>query len=261
MQHTLLTASLLAAVAAPALSQSYDDYNDCRFEAQRTENVDARGARTLMLKAGAGSLKIEGKAGLDRVVIRGRACASEARLLDEIELRADRSGSSVTVESMQREGGWNFVNNGYARLDLVIEVPARLAADITDGSGSIELVNLGEVELTDGSGEIKANQLHGNIRIHDGSGSITLRDVAGGVEIRDGSGSIDLRDVAGMIDVKDGSGEVEISGARNSVRISDSSGSIGVRDIAGDFVVERDGSGGIDYANVRGRVDIPRRRR
>lgn len=55
---------------------------------------------------------------------------------------------------MQREGGWNFSDNGYAQLDLVIEVPARLAADIADGSGSIELLNLGEVELTDGSGGI-----------------------------------------------------------------------------------------------------------
>ena len=162
---------------------------------------------------------------------------------------------------MQREGGWNFINNGYARLDLVIEVPARMAADISDGSGSVEIVNLGDVDLTDGSGEINGRDLHGNIRIHDGSGSITLTDVAGEVEIRDGSGSIDLRNVAGMIDVTDGSGEVEITGARNSVRISDSSGSIGVRDVAGDFTVERDGSGGIDYANVRGRVDLPRRRR
>lgn len=260
MQHMLLAAALFVAAATPALSQSRD-YDDCRYEAQRTADVDARSARLLMVNAGAGSLKIEGKAGLDRVVVRGRACASEARLLDEIELRTDRTGSTVTVESMRRENGWTFRENGYARLDLVIEVPARLAAEIKDASGSIELANLGEVDLTDGSGEITAHDLHGDVRVKDGSGSITLSDVTGEVEIRDGSGSIELRNVGGKIDVTDGSGEVEITGARNSVRISDSSGNIGVRDVSGDFTVDQDGSGGIDYANVRGRVDIPRRRR
>ena len=258
MHASLLTAALLLGTAAPAFSQNDDQ---CEHEAQRSANVDAAGARQLLVKAGAGSLKIEGRPGLDRVVIRGRACASSARLLDEIELRADRSGSDVVVESMRREEGWSFTNNEYARLDLVLEIPMRLAADISDGSGSIELRNLGAVNLIDGSGEITGSDLHGDVDIRDASGSITLSDIAGRLKIHDGSGSIDVRNVGGLVDITDGSGEVEIRGARNSVRVSDGSGSIGVDDVAGNFTVDQDGSGGIDYSNVRGTVDIPRRRR
>lgn len=261
MRARLLTAALLLGTASPAFSQNYNYHDQCEHEAQRTANVDAAGARLLMVKAGAGSLKIEGKAGLDRVVIRGRACASDARLLQEIELRADRRGSDVVVEAMQRERGWVFNDNTYARLDLVMEVPMRMAAEITDGSGSVELMNLGAMNLTDGSGEITGSDLHGDVDIRDGSGSITLTDIGGAVKIHDGSGSIEVRNVAGMVDITDGSGEVQIRGARSSVRVSDGSGSIGVDDVAGNFTVERDGSGGIDYSNVRGTVDIPRRRR
>lgn len=257
MHFTLLTATLLLGAAQSALAQGYDE---CRHEAQRTADVDAGGARELIIKAGAGSLRIEGKAGLNRVVIRGRACASDAQMLEEIELRADRRGSDVVVEAMQRDRGWSFTGNRYARLDLVIEVPARIAAEIEDGSGSINVSNLGAVSITDGSGEIVGNDLHDAVRIRDGSGSIELTSVAGAVDIHDGSGSIHLRDIGGLIDVTDGSGEIDVRGARNSVRISDGSGGIEVADVDGDFTVTRSGSGGIGYSNVKGRVDIPDRR-
>lgn len=257
MHSTLLTAALLLGAAQSALAQSSDQ---CRHEAQRTANVDAGGARLLTVKAGAGSLRIEGKAGLDRVVIRGRACASDARLLEEIELRADRRGSDIVVEAMPRVEGWSLTGVRYASLDLVIEVPARMAADIADGSGSIDISNLGAVSITDGSGEITGSDLHGDVRIQDGSGSIKLTSLAGAVNIHDGSGSIELRNIGGLIDIRDGSGEIDVRTARNSIRINDGSGGIEVADVDGDFTVTRGGSGGIGYSNVKGRIDIPDRR-
>ncbi|MGK2934134.1 MAG: hypothetical protein ACSLFE_02680 [Gemmatimonadaceae bacterium] len=257
MHSTLLTATLLLVAAPSAMAQSYEQ---CRHEAQRTANVDAAGASLLTVTAGAGSLRIEGKAGLDRVVIRGRACASDARLLEEIELRADRRGSDVVVEAISRVEGWSLTGMRYASLDLVIEVPARMAAEITDGSGSIDISNLGAVSITDGSGEIIGNDLHGNVQIKDGSGAIKLTNLAGAVTIHDGSGSIELRDIGGLIDITDGSGEIDVRTARSSIRISDGSGGIEVADVDGDFTVTRARSGGIGYSNVKGRVDIPNRR-
>ncbi len=257
MYSTLLTATLLLGAAQSALAQGSDQ---CRHEAQRTADVDAAGARLLTVTAGAGSLRIEGKAGLDRVLIRGRACASDARLLEEIELQADRRGSNVVVEAISRVEGWSLTGMRYASLDVVIEVPARMAAEITDGSGSIDISNLGAVSITDGSGEIIGSDLHGELRIKDGSGSIKLTNLAGAVSIHDGSGSIELRDIGGLIDITDGSGEIDVRTARNSIRISDGSGGIEVADVDGDFTVTRSGSGGIGYSNVKGRIDIPDRR-
>ena len=256
----LATLSLLiAASATPAIGQ---DRDYCRHEAQRSANIELNGARLLAVRAGSGSLKVEGKAGLNRIVVRGRACASHADLLEEIRLDTRREGGDIVVEANTREGrGWNFDDGGSARLDVVIEVPARMALEIDDGSGSIDLSNVGAVRIADGSGDIVANDLHGEVRIRDGSGGIRLIDVAGRVQIDDGSGEISLVNVGGAIDIDDSSGEINIRVARNNVRISDSSGGIDVTDVDGDFVVTDDSSGGIDYDNVKGRVDIPRRRR
>lgn len=257
MHASVLTTALLLGTAAPLISQAQEN---CRHEAQRTATVAAGDARILMVKAGAGSLKIEGKAGLDRVIVRGRACASSAGLLEDIQLRAERSGSDVQVESILPEQRWTLTGHSYVSLDLVIEVPERMAADIADGSGSIEISNLGAVTIEDGSGEITGTGLHGDVRVRDASGSITLTDLGGAVNIHDASGSIELRNVAGQIEIEDGSGEIDVRDARNSVRIRDGSGNIDVSDVSGNLTVERDGSGAVEYANVRGTVDIPRRR-
>lgn len=261
MQAVLTTSLLLAVLAAPAFAQ---DHDDCRHEAQRSATVEARDARRLLVEAGSGSLRIVGKPGISHVTVRGRACASSADLLERVTLRGRRDGGDVVIEAnvnRDRDNNWDFRDNQYARLDVEMEVPARIAAEIHDGSGSIDLSNLGNLVLEDGSGDIVADNLHGDVDIEDGSGGIRLVDIAGRVKIEDGSGTIALRNVGGLIDVDDGSGEITIRGARNSVRISDSSGSIDVTDVAGDFIVSDDGSGGIDYDNVKGRVDVPRRKR
>ena len=58
------------------------------------------------------------------------------------------------------------------------------------------------------------------------------------------------------IDVYDGSGDIDVRNVY-SVWIDDGSGDIYVEDLDGDFVVYRDGSGRIDYRNVRGLVQLP----
>lgn len=259
MQVRLWTVALLGVVASDAMAQRSDP---CAHEAQRSAMVDAAGARLLRLEAGSGSLRVEGRAGQNRVVVRGRACASSAELLERIELHGQRSGNDVVIRAnVQRDRDRGFVGHHYARLDIVVEVPAGMSAEIEDGSGSIDLTNLGAVTIEDGSGEIVANHLRGDVEIDDGSGSIRLVDVTGRVRIDDGSGEIELQNIGGLIEIDDGSGEVTIRGARNSVNVSDGSGDIDVRDVAGDFTVADDGSGSIAYDNVRGRVDVPRRKR
>ena len=260
MQAAFLTTVLLATLAVPALAQDWRD--NCRHEAQRAANVDAASARRLVVEAGSGSLKIVGKPGISRVTVRGRACASSNERLERITLQTRRDGNDVVVHAnIQSNRDWGYEENSYARLDVEIEVPARMAAEINDGSGDIELSNLGAVVIEDGSGEIVADNLNGDVDIDDGSGEIRLIDVAGRVKIEDGSGEITLRNVGGLVEIDDASGEIDVRVARNSVRISDSSGGIDVSDVDGDFIVMDDSSGGIDYDNVKGRVDIPRRKR
>ncbi len=257
MRFIPYVAMLLAVAPTTVNAQIWDN---CKYQAERSLSLDAAGARLLDITAGAGSLKIAGKAGLTGIRARGHACASHKDLLDKIQLEGHRSGTTLVVAANKREGNYSLRMNNYARLDVVIEVPARMAADIEDGSGEIDLSGLGAVDIEDGSGAIVANDI-ASATIDDGSGEIRLVDVRGPVSIDDGSGEISLQNIAGAIDIDDGSGEITVRNTRGNVHISDSSGSIRVADVAGDFVVSDDGSGDIDYDNVRGRVDVPRRHR
>lgn len=240
-------------IALPLLSQNWDE---CRYTAPREATVDAASAARIVVTAGSGSLEVVGRPGLRQARIRATACASDQQLLSEIRLTATRSGGEVRVHANDQD--LDLRNREYARLDVVIEVPEGLAADIDDGSGEIDLTAIGALTLNDGSGSITGDDIRGNVVIEDGSGEINIRGVKGDVQIDDGSGGIDLRNVDGAVDIRDGSGEIQLFKVLRDVTLSDSSGSIDVDEVGGNFTVRNDSSGSIDYHAVRGAVRVPR---
>ena len=233
--------SLLLAAALPAGAQS-------EHTARRDTTLDARGARHVEVEARAGSLRITGVAGLTEVRVRGTARASDRELLDDIRLVARREGDRVVVRADIAEDRGRGVRVGwrddyYRGLDLVIEVPAGIAARVEDSSGDVEIRRVGALELLDSSGSIEVEDVD-SARIDDSSGEIRVRNVRGDVRLRDGSGSIEADDVRGAVIVE-----------------RDGSGGVSARRVGGDFVVEQGRASRISYSDVRGRVDIPEDRR
>jgi len=237
--------------------------SSCAFEAERSLGVPADVGELVRVFAGSGSLDVVGVSGLGEVRATARACASQEEFLEDLQLTSERNGSEVRLDTHYPDwsdrGGWG---NRYARLDLRVEVPEGMMAEIQDSSGEIYVAGLGDLDIRDSSGEIEGEGLLGDVRIDDSSGEIVLRDVTGDVEIEDGSGEIELSDIGGAVLLDDGSGEIDVSRVAGTVRVArDGSGSIEVDGVGGDFIVERDGSGSIEYRNVTGRVDVPRKRR
>lgn len=231
---------------------------ECRYSEPREASADVAGATRVVVTAGSGRLEVVGVAGLRQARVRGKACASDRGLLSDIRLTATRNGNELRIRANDQDH--NFRNREYARLDVVIEVPAGMDADIEDGSGELDLMGLGGVVLTDGSGSISGEDL-GGIDIEDGSGEIVLRNIKGDVRIEDGSGEIDLRNVQGKVDIRDGSGEITLLKVLRDVLISDSSGGIEVDDVGGSFTVRNDSSGSISHHAVKGAVDVPSKKR
>ena len=241
----------------------HDAQNQCRFEAERTLAAPVSRGDLLRLSAGSGSLEVVGVNGLDQVRGTARACASHEEFLGELQLSSSRDGSTLVVETHYpdwgSQGGWG---QRYARLDLRLEVPEGMMADIRDSSGGMTVANLGDLVIDDSSGEIEVQDIRGSVRIDDNSGEITLWAVSGDVEIEDGSGEIDVSSIGGGLTVHDGSGEINARDVEGTVRVvRDGSGSIEVDGVGGDFIVERDGSGSIEFRNVAGTVDVPKKRR
>ena len=250
------SALALAGLAGAGTAAAQDD---CRFEAQRSATVSTANARSLLVEVGVGALRVEGRSGLTEVRVRGRACASSQALLERLDVDVDRRGAVVHVVTPETEH--DFRNEEYARLDLVIEVPAGIEAQISDGSGSAEVRGLGATRVHDGSGALLIEEIGGLLEIEDGSGEIIANGIDGDVVVDDGSGDIRMDDIRGSVSIEDGSGTVHLARVGRNVRVDDSSGDIDVDGVGGDFIVGTDGSGSIRHGGVRGRVDVPRRRR
>lgn len=254
--------------------------SECRFEAERSLTALAGGVEELRLRAGSGSLEVVGVEGLREVQAVGRVCASHEEFLSEIQLTSEMAGSTLVMETQHPDwSGWSG-GNRYARLDLRVEVPAGMAADIQDGSGEMTVSDLGSLMVKDGSGKVVITGIQGDLTIDDGSGGLEILGVSGFVTVEDGSGEVVLEGVGSDVEIHDSSGELEIRGIGGSLTLYDSSGGVNVQDVTGfvkvvqdssgdivvngvggDFIVERDGSGGIRFENVEGSVDIPRKKR
>jgi hypothetical protein len=241
----------------------HGDQSRCRFEDELTLEVGVDAGDALQVLAGSGSLEVEGVEGLREVRGVGRACASHEEFLDDLDLTAEMQRGRLVVESHYPDfSGMRSWGNRYARIDLRLEVPMGMVADIQDSSGGMALSGLGDLTVDDSSGEIEANAIYGSVQIDDSSGEIILWDIQGDVEIDDGSGEIEVNGVSGNLTVDDGSGEIDAEDVMGTVRVvRDGSGSIHVDGVGGDFIVNRDGSGSISHRNVEGRIDIPRRGR
>jgi hypothetical protein len=238
--------------------------SDCRFEAERSLRVPAGSVRELRLQAGSGSLEVVGVDGLGEVRAVARACASHEEFLDDLQVTSETEGSTLVMETHypdQRD--WRG-GNRYARLDLRVEVPGGLAADIQDGSGEMGVANLGSTFIQDGSGEVVIDGIDGDLTVQDGSGQlekVVLKGVGADVEIHDSSGELEITGIGGSLTLHDSSGEIGVQDVVGSVTVvQDGSGGIDVRGVGGDFIVERDGSGDIEYAEVQGAVKIPKKK-
>jgi hypothetical protein len=259
---------------------SWEGQSDCRFEAERRVVSSAASVEGIRLRAGSGSLEVVGVDGLREIQAVGRACASNEEYLNGIQLTSEMAGSTLVMESRYPDLGGMMGGNRYARLDLRIEVPAGMAADIQDGSGEISISDLGTLVVNDGSGEVSISGILGDLTIADGSGGLEIRGVSGRVVVEDGSGEVILEDVGSDVEIHDSSGELEIRRVGGSLTLHDSSGEVDVQDVTGsvtvvqdgsgdivvngvggDLIVERDGSGGIRFENVAGSVDVPKKKR
>jgi hypothetical protein len=235
------------------------------YSAPRNAVVDATGARSVEVEAAAGSLRVEGKPGLRQVRVTGTALASSQQILSRIKLIAERRGDVVFIRADMPDddddGSWR--DNYSAALDLVIEVPQGMNADVGDGSGDAKILNVGSLEMSDGSGSLSVIGAAGSVRITDGSGDLTIENVGGDVRVSDGSGDINVRNVTGSFIVEtDGSGGIFATEVKGSVVVqNDGSGSIEVNKVGKDLRIENKGSGSIEYADVSGQIDIPERHR
>ena len=266
---------------APAAAMASD--NNCKFRADRAGGVDAKGVEKVVIRAGAGDLKVVGRSNAIRIEARGVACAGKQEMLDASQISVRREGNVVYVETAlpQNESGFSWGNNDYAYIDIGVALPSGLPVDAIDSSGDATLEDLKSLVMQDSSGDLRLTRIAGAIELTDSSGDLRIEH-AGSVQLRDSSGDIEIEEVTANVDVQlDSSGDIEINDVDGSVVIEqDSSGSIRVEDVkgsvdvksdssgdiyagrvAGDFTVSEDSSGSIGHESIGGRITVPDNKR
>ena len=261
----------------PATAFAWGD--GCEFRADRAGGVDAAGIEKVVIRAGAGAMKVVGRSNAVRVEARGTACASSQELVDSTNISVRREGNVVYVETVmpQQDGGWKIGISHSAYIDLGIALPSSVPVEAIDSSGDAVIEDLAALTIQDSSGDLEITRVAGLVDAGDSSGDIAI-DHAGSVKLRDSSGDIEVVDTLGDVEVSiDSSGDMRIARAGGNVRIEqDSSGSMRIEDVkgavkvesdssgdiyagrvGGDFTVNSDSSGTIEHEEIGGSVSIP----
>ena len=145
-RHGLSTLALMTLALAPATSLAGLD--GCKVTAERAGGVNAGGVEKVVIRAGAGDLKVVGRGNAVRIEARGVACAAKQALLDETQLSVRREGNIVYVETALPHDsvtGWTWGDNDYAYIDLGVALPANIPVETIDSSGDADFEDLGSL--------------------------------------------------------------------------------------------------------------------
>ena len=72
--------TLLLLALAPATALAWGD--GCKLRADRAAGIDARGVEKVVIRSGAGDMKVVGRGNAVRIEARGTACAGKQEMLD-----------------------------------------------------------------------------------------------------------------------------------------------------------------------------------
>jgi DUF4097 and DUF4098 domain-containing protein YvlB len=269
-----LIASILLLLPVAAFAQE----RHCEASQPRNLQLDLSGVQTVVFDIGANDVDITATPNAGNKV-EGRACASDAKLLDQLTLTQERIGDKLVVHA-ERQGSWNIsMGSHYAYMKLKANVPDSLMVQLKVGSGDASIDGARAASADVGSGDIKATRIRGEFTADVGSGDLiaedigslhilsvgsgdaTIRQVRGASKVGDiGSGDLEIHTTQGTVEVGSvASGDVTLTGIGGDVSVgSVGSGDVGANGVHGNFTVHSIGSGDVSHNGVTGRVDVPK---
>jgi len=255
MRRLLLATLLLAPLASYA--------NECKYEAPRNLALDLTGVRIVQVDLNSHDIHITGSDAAKAGTLTGRACASDPKLLDDLQVTQRREGDRLIVEAINKAHvSFHMFGHVSTGLQLNLQVPTQMPVELNVGSGDAWVTGIASLAGHVGSGDLHVSKISGPLSSSVGSGDIDVNDV-GSLNLGSvGSGDVKVHGVSGEARVGSvGSGDVTIAQVGGSVRVDTlGSGDVRVKDVRGDFTVGAKGSGDINHSGVQGKVIVPRSR-
>jgi hypothetical protein len=200
------------------------------------ENLTVRGAITLDVGTGSGSIDITSGPGRDVTIIGTVKIQKYGMIVRRSPDNADEiiqaildnppvelEGDVLTVGKIKDRAIRQAVSISY---EIVVPADTRVLAD--SGSGTVTVLDIAApTRAGTGSGSIKLENIGSDVTAKTGSGTITADSIAGAFEGRTGSGSIRFSQTApGDVIVSTGSGSIKLQGVVGALRASAGSGKI-----------------------------------
>ncbi len=225
----------------------------------RKFDLSIQGIDMLVVNCGPGILDIKGFEDRDKIRVTAEIEVEDGRKEDlqkfiesHVHLKLEKQKNKALLISDIPEFSLDELE---ARINLMIEVPLEIDVNITDGSGAIRIQNIvGNVTIDDDSGKIQVENISGKVIVNDASGKIDIEDIRGSVRVRDGSGPIQIDHIIGDVYVRDGSGDMTILHVDGNVTVSDDSGDIDISDVSKAVFISAAGSGELNIERVRGKI-------
>lgn len=252
----LILASLLL---LPAIALA-DDVPSCAFHADRNLDLDLSGVRAVRFVVNAYDLSVQGGSAPGKGTVRGKACGSDQKIVDNLIVTQQKQGDTLAVALTEKDKGWSGGwGNHYSYLKVDVTIPASIPVTVEAGSGDVKLRNVASLETTAGSGDIEASDIKGAVHARIGSGDLKL-DGTGPLTVDSvGSGDLTARRVHGDARIGTiGSGDAKLIDVDGNVDVgSIGSGDLDVDGVKGNLTVRTKGSGDIDQHGVAGKVNVP----
>ena len=219
------------------------------------------GVRGVQISLHAEDLHLTGSTSAGQTLtLKGRACASEQAMLDDLQVEQRREGDQLIIEVARHRGMHiNLFGSSYSALELNVDLPASMPVSLAVGSGDAEISGLQQLQSNVGSGDLHVHQVSGKFATSVGSGDVDATDI-GSLDLGSvGSGDFKAAGITGDARVGSvGSGDVVLRKVGGSVHADTlGSGDFTVSDVAGDFSLGAKGSGDVNHSGVKGKVSVP----
>jgi hypothetical protein len=252
------TGSLAAAATAALLTAGCEISVDAGpYSVHEEKRFTVNGTPELSLVTFDGSVEIRSW-DKPEVLVEIEKRASDKTYADAIQVRAEQSGNSITLEVRKPDGperALGFRVSPSARVIASVPRQCNVVARSGDGSITIERVT-GKIELRTGDGGVRGTDLAGSLFVHTGDGSMRFDDVDGSVDLESGDGGARLTGKLQSVKLKTGDGSVEVMAAEGSAMTSDweiRTGDGGLRlELPSGFSATLDASSGDGGVRVRG---------
>jgi hypothetical protein len=250
----------------------------CANSAPRTLALDLAGVKAVVFEVESHDLRLTASAGAQGQIT-GRACAHDAKALEELTVTQARQGDKLLVKLHRAGPTFKLFGDHYAYLDLTGTLPDNLPVQLIVGSGDAEISGAAIVSADVGSGDARVRRTRGLVAAEVGSGDIEVEDAGSLKIISISSGDVEAHGIRGAVEVGDiGSGDFELERATGDVRIASigsgnatlgdvggqvwvgsiGSGDVDARDVRGSLKVDKIGSGSVQHNGVAGEVSLPK---